>query len=250
MQAASLSYFVSPAWFVSAGAGWCARLPVGAGKPEGARVSVDAQAAPAADPDAALIAAFARGDARTFETLYSAHKGGVFRYFLRSLHDHGLAEELAQDVWTSVIRAAAQWQPDAKFTTWLYRLAHNRLIDHYRRTNIVAFQSLDGGPGGEEGDAQDAGAASAVSAHAGAGHDPASSAPEPGEALDQRRAALQVVHLVEALPPARREALLLQIEGGLSLDEIAAATGQGFETVKSRLRYALAKVRDGMKGRP
>lgn len=212
--------------------------------PDGAvRMSVDVSAAAMADPDATLVAAFARGDARAFETLYRTHRGGVFRYFLRSLHDHGLAEELAQDVWTSVIRAAAQWQPDAKFTTWLYRLAHNRLIDHYRRTNLVAFQSLDGGHGDEGGSADGAGDAAAPASEY------ASSAPGPDEALAQRRAALQVVHLVEALPPAQREALLLQIEGGLTLEEIAAATGQGFETVKSRLRYALAKVRDGMKGR-
>ena len=199
-------------------------------------------AAPAAqtDPDAALVAAFARGDARAFETLYSAHKGGVYRYFLRSLHDAGRAEELAQDVWTSVIRAAASWQPDAKFTTWLYRLAHNRLIDHYRRSNLVAFSALDGEHGDDGSGADGDGSAPA--------HEYASSAPEPDEALAQRRAALQVVHLVEALPPAQREALLLQIEGGLTLEEIAAVTGQGFETVKSRLRYALAKVRDGMKG--
>ena len=189
-----------------------------------------------ADADAALIAAFAGGDAGAFETLYTTHKGGIFRYFLRSLHDAALAEELAQDVWTSVIRAAAQWQPDAKFTTWLYRLAHNRLIDHYRRANLVVFSALEGD--------QDAADSDVVAAP----HEYASSAPSTEDALDQRRAALQVVRLVEALPPAQREALLLQIEGGLTLEEIAVATEQGFETVKSRLRYALAKVRDGMKG--
>ena len=185
------------------------------------------------DPDAALMAAFASGDARAFETIYGRHKGGVYRYFLRSLHETGLAEELAQDVWTSVIRTHTQWQPDAKFSTWLYRLAHNRLIDHYRRSNLVAFSALDGdGADTEEGNATEY----------------ASSAPEPDEAVAQRRAARRAVDLVEALPPAQREALLLQLEGGLTLEEIAAATGQGFETVKSRLRYALTKVRDGMKG--
>ena len=210
-----------------------------------ARMTIELpMSAPAAqtDPDAARVAAFAGGDARAFEALYKAHKGGVYRYFLRSLHDAGRAEDLAQDVWTSVIRAAAQWQPDAKFTTWLYRLAHNRLIDHYRRANLVAFSALDGE---HDEDGTDAGNAAASNAPA---HEPASSAPQPDEAVAQRRAALHVVHLVEALPPAQREALLLQIEGGLTLEEIAAATGQGFETVKSRLRYALAKVRDGMKG--
>ena len=190
---------------------------------------------PAADtgPDAALMAAFASGDARGFEMIYSRHKGGVYRYFLRSLHQAGLAEELAQDVWTSVIRTHTQWQPDAKFSTWLYRLAHNRLIDHYRRSNLVAFSALDGdGADGEDSHATEY----------------ASTAPEPDEAVAQRRAARRAVDLVEALPPAQREALLLQLEGGMTLEEIAAATGQGFETVKSRLRYALTKVRDGMKG--
>ena len=185
------------------------------------------------DPDAALMAAFAGGDARGFETIYGRHKGGVYRYFLRNLHEAGLAEELAQDVWTSVIRTHTQWQPDAKFSTWLYRLAHNRLIDHYRRSNLVAFSALDGdGADSEKGNAAEY----------------ASSAPGPDDAVAQRRAARRAVDLVEALPPAQREALLLQLEGGLTLEEIAAATGQGFETVKSRLRYALTKVRDGMKG--
>ena len=190
---------------------------------------VDAEA----DPDAPLMAAFGRGEAGGFEALYARHKGGIYRYFLRSLREAGLAEELAQDVWTSVIRAHLQWQPDASVKTWLYRLAHNRLIDHYRRSNLVAFNALDA----HDADDDDA----ATIQHA-------SAAPGPDEAAAQRFAARRVVHLVEALPPAQREALLLQLEGGLSLEEIAAATNQGFETVKSRLRYALAKVRDGMKG--
>ena len=234
------SFFVAPpaaGWRVGATGG---SVPVSVPVP-GSRLRGAAPVSPVApaDPDAALITAFAGGDARAFEALYTAHKGGIYRYFLRSLRDAGLAEELAQDVWTAVIRAAAQWQPEARFTTWLYRLAHNRLIDHYRRSNLVAFSALDG-EHDEEGADPGAGRPAA--------HEHASSAPEPDEALAQRRAALQVVHLVEALPPAQREALLLQIEGGLTLEEIAAATGQGFETVKSRLRYALAKVRDGMKG--
>lgn len=246
MHAAAMAFFTLPGRFVApsiavgGGGGVAGQRQVRSG----ARMTMDAPLSTPLtrpDPDAALVAAFAAGDARAFETLYTAHKGGVFRYFLRSLHDAGLADDLAQDVWTAVIRAAAKWQPDAKFTTWLYRLAHNRLIDHYRRANLVAFSALEGEHGGAGSGAADGGAAGAVP------HEYASSAPAPDEALAQRRAALQVVQLVEALPPAQREALLLQIEGGLTLEEISAATGQGFETVKSRLRYALAKVRDGMK---
>lgn len=183
------------------------------------------------DEEAALMAAFAGGMVSAFETLYQRHKGGVFRYFLRSLSDSGVADELAQDVWTSVIRARDTYRAEAKFTTWLYRLAHNRLIDHYRRSNLVVFSALDGADNEDDAPAPE----------------PASAAPGPEDAASQRASARRVVQLVEQLPPAQREALLMQLEGGLSLEEIAAATGQGFETIKSRLRYALAKVRDGMK---
>lgn len=183
--------------------------------------------------DAQLMRAFAQGQASAFETLYARHKGGVYRYFLRSLREAGLAEELAQDVWTSVIRAAAQWQPDAQFSTWLYRLAHNRLIDHYRRSSLVSFTSLEADAANEECSATEHGA---------------DATPPADDLAAQRIAVRRVVNLVEALPPAQREALLMQLEGGLSVDEIAAATGQGFETIKSRLRYALVKLRDGMKG--
>lgn len=216
----------------------CGAGPTAVWTPDFARVMQASGFDPDADPDAVLMEAFAHGDATGFETLYTRHKGGVYRYFLRSLRDAGLAEELAQDVWTSVIRTHLQWRPDAKFSTWLYRLAHNRLIDHYRRSNIVAFSALDSDDANDAGDARDV---------AGSGAQHASAAPGPEEAAAQRRAALRVVHLVEALPPAQREALLMQLEGGLSLEEIAAATSQNFETVKSRLRYALAKVREGMK---
>ena len=185
-----------------------------------------------ADEDAGLMLAFGRGDSTAFETLYRRYKGGVYRYFLRSLADAGLAEELAHDVWAALIRARETWRPDAKFTTWLYRLAHNRLIDHYRRSNLVVFTTLD------RDDAEDGADAP----------EPVSAAPGPEQVVAQRAAARRVVSLVEQLPPAQREALLMQLEGGLSLEEIAAATGQGFETIKSRLRYAFAKVREGMKG--
>jgi RNA polymerase sigma-70 factor (ECF subfamily) len=181
------------------------------------------------DPDAGLMVRFAAGDSGAFEALYACHKGGLLRYFLRSLKDRALAEELAQDVWASLIRARADYRVEARFATWLYRLAHHRLIDHYRRAKLVEFSSLDA-----DGDASPPVAAVA--------------AVTPEDAAHQRAAAQRLVTLVEGLPPAQREAFLLQAEGGLSLAEIAAATGAGFETVKSRLRYAFARLREGMQG--
>ena len=154
--------------------------------------------APAATTDEDLMLAYAAGDAAAFDALYARHKGGVYRYLLRQCRQGGVADELFQDVWMNLIRARASYAPTAKFTTWLYRLAHNRLIDHYRASAHLTLVSADD------------------EAH---------------------------VDAIAALPPAQREAFLLQQEGGLSLAEIAELTGVGTETVKSRLRYALAKLR-------
>ncbi len=195
----------------------------------------DAEAPPEAgghgetDPDASLMLAYAGGDAAAFDTLYARHSGGSYRYFLRSLRNPGLAQELLQDLWMNVIRARDTYEAQARFATWLYRMAHNRLIDHYRRSSVVELVALED----EE-----------------SGSTPiqvADGAPGPEASAAARQSAGRLLQLVEALPAAQREAFLLQEEGGLSLAEIAAATGAGVETVKSRLRYAMARLREGMK---
>jgi RNA polymerase sigma-70 factor (ECF subfamily) len=181
---------------------------------------------PAATTDEDLMLAYAAGDAAAFDVLYARHKGGVYRYLLRQCRQGGVADELFQDVWMNLIRTRASYAPTAKFTTWLYRLAHNRLIDHYRASSHLTLVSAD-----------DEAHEDAIAALPGArGDDPRVRA-ENRELGERLRAA------VAALPPAQREAFLLQQEGGLSLAEIAAVTGVGTETVKSRLRYALAKLR-------
>ena len=87
--------------------------------------------------DEDLMLAYAAGDAAAFDALYARHKGGVYRYLLRHCGHAGVADELFQDVWMNVIRARARYVPSAKLTTWLYRIAHNRLIDHWRATGHV-----------------------------------------------------------------------------------------------------------------
>jgi RNA polymerase sigma-70 factor (ECF subfamily) len=182
--------------------------------------------APAATADEDLMLAYAAGEAAAFDALYARHKGGVYRYLLRQCRQGGVADELFQDVWMNLIRARASYAPTAKFTTWLYRLAHNRLIDHYRASAHLTLVSAD-----------DEVHEDAIAALPGArGDDPRVRA-ENRELGERLRAA------VAALPSAQREAFLLQQEGGLSLAEIAELTGVGTETVKSRLRYALAKLR-------
>lgn len=168
------------------------------------------------------------GDAGAFDVLYARHKGGVYRYLLRQCRDAAIAEELFQDVWMNLIRARAGYTVQAKFTTYLYRLAHNRLIDHYRKTAPAALVSFDE----EEGE---------VLAELPDGRErPAD------EALAARRQAARLLELIADLPEAQREAFLLQQESRMSVEEIAQATGVTRETAKSRLRYAMSKLRQGM----
>lgn len=170
---------------------------------------------------------YAAGDAAAFGTLYARHKGGVYRYVLRHCGNAGTTDELFQDVWMSVVRTRASYAPTASFGTWLYRIAHNRIVDHWRSTGRAEWVSTDGD---DETDILHSIAAPRTD-------EPAVRA-EAGDLRERLFAALR------ALPPAQRDVFLLQQEGGLALAEIAALTGAGIETVKSRLRYASARLRD------
>jgi RNA polymerase sigma-70 factor, ECF subfamily len=178
--------------------------------------------------DEELMERYRDGDAGAFDVLYGRHKGGVFRYLARQCGSSGVAEELFQDVWMKVIRARASYTVQAKFTTYLYRVAHNRLIDHYRSQGGGALASFDA----DDGPVLD----EVVGAR---GDDPAVSA-------DARQQARHLLQLIDGLPAAQREAFLLQQESDMSIEEIAQATGVSRETAKSRLRYAVVKLREGM----
>jgi RNA polymerase sigma-70 factor, ECF subfamily len=161
--------------------------------------------------------AYRGGDAGAFETLYRRHRGALYRFVLRSLKQRAAAEELFQEVWIRVIEARSRYSPQARFTTWLYTIAHNLLVDHWRRKGLSLVQ-LD-----EE---------LAIAA-----------ADNPARQAEARESLARLLQALEALPPAQREAFLLHEEAGLSVAEIAAATGAGEEAAKSRLRYAMAKLK-------
>lgn len=176
---------------------------------------------PAVDAhDQDLMLAYARGDAPAFDALYARHKSGVYRYLLRHC-GATVADELFQDVWMKVVRARDSYTPIAKFTTWLYRIAHNRVIDHWRATGEhVCLDDV------EEIDTM--------------------SAPrvlEPHVRVQSSELRDRVDAALRALPPLQRDAFLLHEEAGLSLSEIATMTDSTPETVKSRLRYASTKLR-------
>ena len=179
---------------------------------------------PPSDED--LMLAYAGGDAGAFEALYGKHKGGLFRFVLRSVKARGEAEEIFQDIWMRVIEARGRYQPKAKFTTWLYTIAHHRLVDHWRARGL-AVVSIDD---------DDAAAPEPAAAPSSEPHRIA----EARDTLDRLAVALA------ALPMAQREAFLLHHEGDLTVAEIAAATGSNEEAAKSRLRYAMNKLKEAI----
>lgn len=165
--------------------------------------------------------AYGAGDVAAFTTLYARHRLRLFRYLAPRLRDDALADELFQDVWQRVIAARQDWRPDTGFASWLYTIAHHRLADHWR-----AAKHRPVAPGDQE---------ERLARLAD------TDTPERVMSEFERRRQLQLA--LDALPEAQREVLLLRLEQELTLEEIGEVTGVGRETVKSRLRYAMDKLR-------
>lgn len=177
--------------------------------------------------DEALMLAFAQGNMNAFEQLYDRHERGVWRFVFRSVQNQAVADDLAQELWFAVARSAAHYQPTAKFKTWLFTMARNRMIDHVRTAKH--HSSIDAE--NEDGESMFSDLA-------------ADSRLGPLRQVGSREQAKALLDAVEKLPADQREAFLLQAEGDMSVDDIAAATGVSFETAKSRLRYARNKLKE------
>ena len=179
------------------------------------------------DSDEALMLRYQAGDAAAFDELYARHRGGLYRFITRQCRVRERAEEIFQDVWMSLIQAAERYRVEAQFRTWLFTMAHNRVIDHFRTAkNHVRLDD-------EDPDTQGC-LAETLAADSGFG---------PVRQLESREQAAALIAAVEQLPIDQREAFLLQAEAGMNVREIALATGVNFETAKSRLRYARRSLR-------
>jgi RNA polymerase sigma-70 factor (ECF subfamily) len=183
-----------------------------------------APAAAALTDDAALMLRYRAGDARAFELLYERHKGPLYRYLQRMCRSRETASDLFQEVWGKVIASRERYEVRAQFNTYLFRIAHNCAIDHFRR----AARPQDRAPQDIDGLADQI---------AGAAHD----RPEAAFAHAQLQADFR--RALDGLPAEQRDVFVLYEESGLSLEEIGKVTGVAMETAKSRLRYALTKLR-------
>ena len=204
-------------------------------------------AAPAVDSDEFLMHAFAGGDAAAFTRLYDRHERATWRFIRHRLgaQHEGAADDVLQETWISVARAAPRYVATARFTTWLFTVARNRVIDHLR-AQANAMLSIDaplpGLAGSDEGDEGD------DSGERWADRVMADAADGPLARIESRQQAEAFLDALAQLPEPQREAFVLQAEGGLSVDEVASATGVGAETAKTRLRYAKAKLRTLLAG--
>jgi RNA polymerase sigma-70 factor (ECF subfamily) len=169
--------------------------------------------------DSALMLRYQDGDSAAFACLYARHNDSLYRYLLRLCRHRDTAEDIFQDVWSKIIKARASYRPTAKFTTFLYRVAHNCFIDHIRRhkrhANSAEFDAEHHADPGEQPDTQ----------------------------VERMLARERLENALRDLPDEQRDAFLLHEEAGLGIDDIAFVTNTNRETAKSRLRYAVKKLR-------
>ncbi|MEE9135625.1 MAG: RNA polymerase sigma factor [Gammaproteobacteria bacterium] len=175
--------------------------------------------------DRALMLRYKDGDVAAFETLYQRHRGPLYRFLLNQSQDTQAAEDIFQEVWSRIIRSRDRYRPAAKFATYMYHIARNCFLDHVRHSGRQpVLVSIDDDPPVE---------LVAVTNN-------------PEAAAENSNASAYIQAALDGLPPEQREAFLLREEAGLTLEEIGQVTGVGRETVKSRLRYAVAKLRKSL----
>ena len=178
--------------------------------------------------DEQLMLAYGAGSAEAFEVLYGRWRRQIYRFLIRQCDGAGTADELYQDVWLRVVNARRQYTVAAKFSTWLFRIARNRLIDHWRSESRKPVAELREADDCETDPVDNVAAPDEL---------------QPEKIMERKDRVRLVVGAVESLPDAQREVFLLHEEGGLTIDEIAMLTGVGNETAKSRLRYAMTRLR-------
>jgi RNA polymerase sigma-70 factor (ECF subfamily) len=180
------------------------------------------------DENARLMLRYRDGDADAFLALYARHKGPLYRYLLRQVRNAVVAADLFQEVWSRLVATRSRYEARAKFATYLFHIAHNCTIDFFRRDLRLR--------------------------HAARADDADAQSTEPEVPEDQRPDGIAefaeqqsaLLAALSSLPQEQREAFLLHEETGLTIEEIARVTDVGIETAKSRLRYAIRKLKKAL----
>ena len=185
------------------------------------------------DSDESLMLRYRDGDVRAFELLVTRHRKALFNFILRFVRDTAAAEDVTQETFLRLVKGADAYERQAKFTTWLYTIARNLCVDAARRGKHRKAASLDAPLGDEDG------AASLLDL-----------VPDAGAGVDRqaqsRELAVRLRQAIEALPDEQREIFLLREVADLQFNEIANVIGCPENTVKSRMRYALEKLREAL----
>lgn len=163
--------------------------------------------------DENLMQLYGKGHTAAFEELYGRHKGSMYRYVVRQVSDRELANDLYQEVWSRIIKSVSTYSPQAKWTTWAYRIAHNLIVDHFRTFKAVEEEVEQVSPSSPQSD------------------------------HEQQELASQISRCMEKLPATQREIFLLSQETELNLAMIAEVVSASHEAVKSRLRYARTSLK-------
>jgi RNA polymerase sigma-70 factor (ECF subfamily) len=182
--------------------------------------------------DEALMAAYQQGDVAAFAELVARHEKRLWNFVRRFVTDSATAEDLLQEVFLRIVKNAAEWEASAKFSTWLYTIARNLCTDNARRGALRKADSLDQTPGPN----RDESGPHRIDKIAG-------SDPNAEKAAMNREIADRVDRAVAELPLEQREVFLMREVMDMSFAEIAAATKSSEPTVKSRMRYALERLR-------
>ena len=156
---------------------------------------------------------------KAFDLLYARHRESLYGYILRFCADASLANDLYQGSWEKIIKARNRYTSNAPFKAWMYRIARNHVVDHFRRQKPQKSMST------QEPDAL------------------ADTAAMPDQQLSDHQRKGRLKQAIDQLPEQQREVVLMKLEAGLDLATIAEITGVNTETAKSRLRYAVRKLK-------
>jgi len=219
-QATSSSAASTPASTVENGA-------TGPAQPAAAVTSADGE-------DEQLMRAYKEGDVQAFHRLVERHEGPLYRFCLRALGDKEQAADAAQEVFMRIVRNAAKWERKAKFTTWMYTIARNYCIDEARKARFRKTDSLNETIGQDD----DGGTEKLDRVEY--------EGPDSARLTDSHRIRAVVDDALAELPEEQRQVFCLREYGGLAFKDIAETVGVGENTVKSRMRYALAALRKAL----